>query len=353
MKILHTSDLHLKDYGDERWKTLEKLIEIGKKEKIEIFIVSGDLFDKNIDADNLRDKIRGILSNNDFKVILIPGNHDEKAYGNGAFFGEDVFVLTDLNEPFEYKDVVIRGIPFQPIEGQRVLEELYSVADDLSKDKTNILLYHGELTDAVFQKDDFGEEGEERYMPVKLSYFEDLNFQYILAGHFHSRFGVWNLNNGGYFVYPGSPISITKKETGKRKVNLFEVGKAPKEYEIDSPYYENIFITLDPFSNDSPLKLIKRRFDGIDDDAKVILIITGYINGHKIGMTETEFVNEIKNIVKGKTLEEHLEFKDINMILDNDLFKKFDFYLNNSEDNEERKKRLRDLAVKAMMGAKL
>ncbi len=353
MKILHTSDLHLKDYGDERWETLKRLVKIGKKEKIEIFVISGDLFDKNIDADNLRDRIREILSDNGFKVILIPGNHDEKAYANGVFFGEDVVVLTDLKKPFEYKNVVIRGLPFQPIEGEKLLEELYSVADNLADDKTNILLYHGELTDAVFQKNDFGEEGEERYMPVKLSYFKGLNFQYILAGHFHSRFSVWSLDNGGYFVYPGSPISITKKETGKRKVNLFEVGEAPKEYEIDSPYFEEIFIKLDPFSNENPLRLIKERFNGIDDNAKIILKITGYINSQKIGMTETQFANEIKNIIEEKTVEKHLEFKDVGSILDDDLFKKFLFYLDNNEDNEDRKKRLRDLALKAMMEAKL
>lgn len=54
MKILQTADIHLGKYGDDRWKTLQKLIEIGKKEKVEIFVISGDLFDKNVDAENLR-----------------------------------------------------------------------------------------------------------------------------------------------------------------------------------------------------------------------------------------------------------------------------------------------------------
>ena len=29
MKILHTADIHLKEYGDERWQALQKLIAIG------------------------------------------------------------------------------------------------------------------------------------------------------------------------------------------------------------------------------------------------------------------------------------------------------------------------------------
>jgi len=44
MKILHTADLHLKEYGDERWETLQKLIDIAKKEKIDLFVICGDLF---------------------------------------------------------------------------------------------------------------------------------------------------------------------------------------------------------------------------------------------------------------------------------------------------------------------
>jgi len=31
MKILHTADIYLREYEDDRWKMLQKLIEIGKK----------------------------------------------------------------------------------------------------------------------------------------------------------------------------------------------------------------------------------------------------------------------------------------------------------------------------------
>ena len=73
MKILHTADIHLREYDDDRWKTLQKLIEIGKQEKVEIFVISGDLFDKDIDAENLRPKIREIFSNTGFKNRLSSG----------------------------------------------------------------------------------------------------------------------------------------------------------------------------------------------------------------------------------------------------------------------------------------
>src|SRR3989304_3361210 len=87
MKILHTADIHLREYGDERWQTLKTLIDIGKKEKIEVFAISGDLFDEKIDAENLRPKIREIFSNNGFNIVLIPGNHDHDVYKD-MYFGE-------------------------------------------------------------------------------------------------------------------------------------------------------------------------------------------------------------------------------------------------------------------------
>lgn len=39
MKILHTSDIHLKEFEDERWNTLVKLLKIGKEKSIDIFAI--------------------------------------------------------------------------------------------------------------------------------------------------------------------------------------------------------------------------------------------------------------------------------------------------------------------------
>ena len=353
MKILHTADIHLREYGDNRWKTLQKLIEIGKKEKIEIFVISGDLFDRGVDAETLRPKIREVFSNNGFKIILIPGNHDSESYKSGMYFGEDTIILTDLKEPFEYKDLKIWGLPFKPIEGEKILNELHLLANNLATDKKNILLYHGELLDAFFSRKDFGDEGERRYMPVKLSYFKDLNLDYVLAGHFHSKFDMWRLENGGYFVYPGSPISITKREIGQRKVNIFEVGKPPKEYPLDTPHFEEVVIRFDPFMEKNPVEIVKEHLERVHPEASIILTIEGYINSKKIKISESELVKQIKEITNGKSVEEYLEFKDIHTIFEDDLFKSFMKKLEQGDYDGEKKKDLRDVTIKAMMEARL
>jgi len=354
MRILHTADVHLREYKDDRWKTLQKLIEIGKKERVEVFVISGDLFDKGIDAETLRPKIRKIFSNSGFKIILIPGNHDSESFKSGMYFGEDTIILTHLNEPFEYKEVRIWGLPFEPIEEERILEKLHSLRNNLSPDKKNILLYHGELRDAFFSGKDFGGEGKRGYMPLKLSYFKDLNIDYVLAGHFHSKFDLWKLENGGYFVYPGSPISITKREIGQRKVNIFEVGKPPREYPLDTPHFEEVDIRFDPFIKKDPVEIVKEYIERFHPQARIILTIEGYINSEKIKISESELVKQIKEIIKEKPIEEcHLEFRDIHTIVEDDLFKRFMEKLEQRDYNEEKKKQLRTVTIKAMMEARL
>ncbi|MBE0478053.1 DNA repair exonuclease [Candidatus Aerophobetes bacterium] len=350
MKILHTADLHLREYGDKRWGTLEKLIKIGKEKNVELFVISGDLFDRETDAESLRVKIREIFSNNEFKIILIPGNHDSESYKSGLYFGEDAVILTDLNEPFEYKGIRIWGFPFKRMGEEKIFKELRSLTHNLTLDKKNILLYHGELVDVVFSRKDFGEEGEGRYMPVKLSYFKDLNFSYILAGHFHSKFDTWKLENGGYFVYPGSPISITERETGQRKVNIFQPGEPPTEHLLDTPHFEEVVIELDPFTEKNPIEMIREHLEKIHSEANIILIIKGYINSAKMKINEFELAKQIKEIIRTKFVARRiLEFKDIHTILEDDLFKNFSEKLEGRSCSEQKKKKLYELTIRAMI----
>ena len=353
MKILHTADIHLREYNDDRWKTLQKLIEIGKQEKVESFVISGDLFDKGIDAEILRPKIREIFSNTGFKIILVPGNHDSESYKSGMYFGEDAFILTNLNEPFEYKDLRIWGLPFEPIEGEKILSKLRLLASNLATDKRNILLYHGELLDTFFSRRDFGDEGEGRYMPVKLSYFKDLNIDYVLAGHFHSKFEVRKLENGGYFVYPGSPISITKREIGQRKVNIFEVGNPPKEYLLNTPHFEEVVIEFDPFLEKNPVEVVKECLATLHPKASIILTIRGYVNSEKTKIGETQLVRQLEEMIGDRCAKEDFkpEFRDVHIIVEDDLFKTFMEKLEQSDYVEEKKKQMRDVAIQAMMEA--
>ncbi|GAH23563.1 unnamed protein product, partial [marine sediment metagenome] len=222
------------------------------------------------------------------------------------------------------------------------------------KKKKNILLYHGELLDAFFSRKDFGDEGGERYMPVKLSYFKDLNIDYVLAGHFHSNFQVRRLANGGYFVYPGSPLSLTKRETGQRKVNIFKLGGPPGEYLLNTPYLEEVNIIFDPLKDKIPLEIVKKHLESFPPEAKIILTIKGYVNSKEIKMNESELVEEIKKISSKKCVElPKFEFKDIQVILEDELFKRLLHKLKQADYDEKKKRQMCDIAIKAMSEARV
>jgi len=352
MKILHTADVHLRRYDDERWRALEHLIHIGRKEKVDVLVVCGDLFDKGVDAEKLKSAIRQIFSNNGFKILLIPGNHDFDVYKEGMYFGEDVVILSKPEQPYEHGNVVIWPLPFEHAEAEQIFDRLRILAKNFDPEKTNILLYHGELLDAFFSRTDFGDEGDQRYMPVKLSYFKDFNLDYVLAGHFHSKFDVYEFAQGKYFVYPGSPVSITRKEVSQRKVNLLEVGEPPREYPLDTAHFEEITITLDPFTTTDPVKLAKEKLRQVHPQAKIILRVNGYINSTAIKMSERELVDPLKEVCSEHSVEDLMfEFRDIHTVLEDDLFKAFLKKLEVGRYSEQEKSELRDIVIRAFMEA--
>ena len=353
MKILHTSDLHLKNVGDERWQALEEILELAKNEKVNLLIISGDLFDRHYDAQNLRDKIRPLFSGNDFKIIIIPGNHDRDAFVKGYDFGSDVIVLDEENYSVELDDLKIFGMAFKEFTQDEILKNLRKYSRETTKEKPNILVFHGELLDVVYRPEDFGEE-EKNYMPVKLAYFKGLNFDYILAGHFHTGFYVNEFEKGKYFVYPGSPVSITKKETGKRKVNLMEIGAPPQEKEIDSFHYERLEIFLDPSKNENPLKILQNRLKKLGKNAQGILRMEGYYNSEVLGLTEEELKREIMRLCGDKCVDIDKGFRciDLKIIAEDDIVKKFTKKLEQRNIDEERRRDLFNLIVKAMLELK-
>lgn len=352
MKILHTADIHLNEDNNERWEALLRILGLGTKESIDAMAVSGDLFDANIDALKLKTKLRGILSDLPFDIYVIPGNHDSRAFEDRAFFGSNIKVINSPGDVFKIGDVVVTGLPFRNTRE----EELYSILRDISArlddSGVNLLLYHGELLDSFFSRKDFGEEGDARYMPSRLDFFNDLNFDYVLAGHFHTNFNIWEFekNNGtGYFVYPGSPVSVTRRETGKRKVNIFETGESPRELVIDTEYFESVIVKLDPSGDLDPQTAVEEKLDAIDGNAKIILRVEGYMNSAKHGVDETALNDFLNSLKPGKRIiETEFNAVDLRIIFEDTVFRSFNEKLGSADCPENLKADARDYLIKAM-----
>ncbi len=348
MKILHTADLHLTEKAPERWEALAQIVALARTHQVSALLIAGDLFDHNVEADKLRPRLRAVLAGAGFQTIVLPGNHDHKAYRSGLYFGDNVTVISNWSEPVRLGDLIIWGLPYEKISGEDLVGCLRSMGALMNPNDYNILLYHGELLDAYFSRQELGDEGDQRYMPARLSYFEQVPLQYVLAGHFHSRYSGWQLPDGGLFIYPGSPVAVTRRETGRRVVNLLDLDSAPVEIPLDSYHYEAITLDLDPFSAADPLLLLEQRLQGIHSKAKVLLTVQGLFNGSALGMHENELASALREKAQDRLAGELVEnFYDVQHVLEDDLFRQFKTRLAEKGCSPEQMEQVTEMAIRA------
>ncbi len=348
MSVLHTADLHLTEKDEKGWAALDELVRLAGQHKISALVISGDLFDHGTEAEKMRGRLRAAIGSGDFQTVILPGNHDHSAYRSGLYFGENVTVINNWQEPALIEDAVIWGLPYEQISGEKLVSRLREMAALMNPDQANYLLFHGELLDAYFSREDMGDEGNLRYMPARLSYFAPLPLQYVLAGHFHSRYASWKLPGGGLFIYPGSPVAVTRRETGVRKANLISAGEVPLEIPLNTNHYEEMVLELDPFSHEDPLEVLDHKLKLTHPLAKILLTVQGLFDGSALGLTEKELVAAIKKRAGERFADEPgLELADVRHILEDDLFRQFKEKLDQTDCPGEQKEKIKEMLISA------
>jgi len=350
MKILHTADIHLREKGDERWQALARVLEVGEVRGASVVAISGDLFDHETRVDDLKNPLRDLFETSKSNFVIIPGNHDGEAIRRGDFFGANVSLLTAPGQWVDIDDVRLFGLPFDREGGDKALNQILSMKGSLKQDGTNIVLFHGELVDMMFTSDGYGEGEESGYMPVKLSYFAGMGIDYVLAGHFHSNFDIHTFD-GGYFVYPGSPVSHTRKETGPRSVNLFETGGPPSAVTLDTPYYEPVVVDLDPFGGVDPLEAIRGGMAAADPNARLLVTVGGLVDLGALGCTESEFADAVARLLPERAAPPAHEWRDITRVVDDELFARSMEKLESKDIEDKEKDGIRRLIIRSLMEA--
>ncbi|MEM3715292.1 MAG: DNA repair exonuclease [Nitrososphaeria archaeon] len=315
MRILHSSDLHLSERKPETIDALAEILNLAKDLSVDVLTLSGDIFDSPEDAEVLRPRLRRMFSGNNFKIIAIPGNHDFDAYRANLDFGSDLYVV--VKAPFEVLDLGdanIVALPYTSSCDERLLSRLKEASNC---DKCSVLLVHCTL-DIGFSFEDFGEDEGYSYFPISKSILSVLGFDYVLAGHFHKTTTRISLGDKGEFVYPGSPVSLSTKETGRRNVVFVDtVNGTCKPVPLKSFYYDELDITVTPGKEDHAIKSIEEWVrERLDDNCSLKIVVKGFIE-----RDETTFRNEIKNVA-GKAVVDH-EYKNVKHVLEHPLYLMF------------------------------
>lgn len=353
MRLLHTSDLHLRATDDERWEALETVLQKAVELKAGALVVSGDMFDRGIDAQRLKSTLRERFERHPLPVIILPGNHDQDGLRAGDFFGENVTVMVDSRQPVDVGSARVVGIPYENVGPEAVLDRLLEAREFLRREEgaTNVLLFHGELLDLMPEAGAFGDESGYDYMPVRLSTFAGLGFDYVLAGHFHKNYDVRRYD-GGYFVYPGSPVSITRAETGLRCAVVVDAGEPPKPVTLDTVHAERLEVRLSPLDSGDPTEEIRRQLDGLHPKALVYLTVGGFVDVEAMGTTERALAESIERLAADdRVVEVSSRWRGVGDILQHELFRRFESHLKDSDTTDVDAEAIREMVIDAMMEA--
>lgn len=224
VKLLHTADLHLgaelsylgKNAALRRSEMLlcfEGLLELGKKENIDLFLIAGDLFDNNAVSQDVFTSIIQKISQYDFKVIYAAGNHDplssDSPFITATSLPDNLIVLGTNDECIPInKNLSVYGKSF----GSVYMNGQDSFGIAASNDNINIMLMHGDTT-----------AGSE-YNYISQTFLQSCDMDYVALGHIH-KYSSMLKTEKTYYAYPGCPEPHGFDELGAKGVIIAEVGK--------------------------------------------------------------------------------------------------------------------------------
>lgn len=357
MKILHTSDIHLNNPNDARFKALECILDncsIGKY-NVDLLTISGDLFHGKDNIYDLKRGFRELIENYtnrnnffkpNFKILIIPGNHDENLYDINDFLGTNVEILCGKTVcTYDLGNLRILGIPYFKGDLNSIIPEIEEYRD---ASITNILMIHGTLDFPEIKKEECGEEGEYKYLPLTSEQLIYLDFDYVLAGHFHSCFiksyQKSQDSKKNWFIYPGSPVKVTKNEKGKRKAYLVDTEEEEiKQIELDSLYFDACSVKFHPFNMEQGFSTISQFVNQYKEDwelkkAELEIVLEGYIS-----IPEKEFIEKLEKIVNGITYKNNV--LQVIELLNNPLFKRFKEILEQKDIDDITKDKLLNFVI--------
>ncbi len=326
MKILHTSDLHLAEDRPETISALEQILATAADLSVDLLTIGGDMFQSNKDAAILRPTLRSLFKDNSFDVRAIPGNHDREAFLRNVDFGPDFMAAT--GEPFEVfrydeEDVSLVALPFRDRPTPELINDLKDAASDAAH---RLLLLHCTL-DIASGSLDFGKDETGDYFPISSRTLGDLGYDYVLAGHFHSNTNIRRLEPKGYFIYPGSPTSHSRKELGERQAVLVDLTDPPPvAVTLDTFYRDRLQITVRPSREAEVIQQVKdwreaRRGKNCQMEVEV---------GGFIAVNEKTFDEELNEVADGVELIQ--TYEDIRQVLEHPLYESFRKKLDDLDD---------------------
>ncbi len=240
VKIVHTSDLHLdatyafltgqklSERREDFLNSLKTILDYSAEENADIILISGDFFDKVNPTNNsiyyALKTMKKFLKNNDCKIFIVSGNHDEPKTITSSRSPiktleilDGVKVATGKEEVIEYRHenysedigIYLKGYDgLNP--GKNPIKSLPRGSYDI-----NIAVLHGSFKSASSLYSTYKD-----YSPFNQNDCLGKNFDYFALGHLHQKQKI--IKNDSIFAYPGCPQRYSFKESDSKK-GLFTI----------------------------------------------------------------------------------------------------------------------------------
>lgn len=260
MKIMHTSDWHIGKIVNQRHMTLDQeyilqaLVELVEREKPDVLVVAGDIYDRGVppvEAVELLDKVLStILLKLQIPVIMIAGNHDSPdrlGFGNQLLQEKGLYIAGRFTKDIrraclwdEYGPVNFYLIPYTPpavvrevlgchdiVDHNTAMEAITAkIREGWNAEERNVIVTHGFIRGIGELEYSESEKplsvtlslGGTDYVDVK--HFD--GFTYTALGHLHSpqQAGRENVR------YGGSLLKYSFSEVKQQKtITMVEIGK--------------------------------------------------------------------------------------------------------------------------------
>ncbi len=281
VKILHTADIHLDSPftaftpsgAQKRREALRKsflnLIEIARKESVQLFFISGDLFDSEYATRDTALTLKNAFASLPSCMFFIsPGNHDPFTAGsvyNTAEFPDNVHVFKE-RQCITLDDLKVRvyGYGFTSSMCEECTVSGYDIPQD---DYTNILVCHGDMSGVLSSNG-----------PVTKRDIAESGFDYIALGHIHKGTDIL-CENGVYYAYPGCPCGRSFDETGEKHALIGDISKESVSLApvcVSEMRYESIRCDVsDTVGRREALDKMRRSVSGFSENTVVRVFAVG------------------------------------------------------------------------------
>lgn len=247
VRILHAADFHLDSpYSSlteekaalrrqEARELLGRLAALIEKEKAQILLLSGDLFDSSASYWETQEMLTKMLSGVNIPVFIAPGNHDYYSPRSPYSFmelPENVHIFrTPSVKCVELPELGVRvwGAGFTSPVCDSILDGFTTGASDM----VDIMVLHGEL-------------GGDRYNPITEDEIAASGLDYLALGHIHTFSGIRKAG-ATHYAYPGCLEGRGFDETGAKGVisGTVEKGKCDLRFiPVEGRRYEVISVDL-------------------------------------------------------------------------------------------------------------